>query len=321
MMAPIVMTGPLPPYSGSVTPSREGDATVDSAAQPAFMVIDAHQHYWDVGQFDYGWTRQGLPALERDFLPSDLEPQLAAAGVQRTVLVQVLHTIDETRWMLDQAHGQDSIAGVVGWVDLTWAPESIEADLGELRRDRKLVGIRHLVHDEPDVDWLVRAEVLRGLGVLEAMDVPFDLLLRPPHLRHVPRLSERLPRLRMVVDHVAKPLIREAVLEPWASELAAAAENEHVWCKLSGMITEADHASWTPDDLAPYVESAMRSFGPGRLMFGSDWPVCTLAGSYQRVIDALRLVLRGVDAETEASIFGANARAFYRLDEPTITAI
>jgi L-fuconolactonase len=277
-------------------------------------IIDAHQHYWQTARFAYAWARQGLPALDRDFLPQELEPQLAAAGVSGTVLVQVLHTEDETRWMLDLAARHPSIAGVVGWVDLTRPPEAIHASLDVLSADPHFVGIRHLVHDEPDDDWLARDDVVRGLGVLEERDVPFDLLLRPQHLRHVPSLSERLPRLRMIIDHLAKPYIREHRLEPWTAEIVAAAENPNVWCKVSGMVTEADHERWTADDLAPYVEVVLGGFGATRLMFGSDWPVCTLAGTYERVIGALGLVLAAVDAATRAAIFESAARTFYRLD-------
>lgn len=280
------------------------------------VVVDAHQHYWKVEQFDYGWTRQGIAALDRDFLPADLEPQLRASGVARTVLVQVLHTDLETRWMLDLASRHASIAGVVGWVDLTAPPDTIAGKIETLRTDPRLVGIRHLVHEEPDVDWLRRLDVVRGLGVLEAQGVPFDLLLRPQHLVHVPWLSERLPALRMVIDHIAKPRIRDGAIEPWAAGMVAAAQNQNVWCKVSGMITEADPASWTPADLAPYVETTLKAFGEERLMFGSDWPVCTLAGSYERVVGALRQVLQGIGDQTRARIFGGSTQAFYRLPTP-----
>jgi L-fuconolactonase len=275
------------------------------------MRNDAHQHYWDTALFDYGWAAAGMAALERPFLPGELEPQLATAGIDRTILVQVLHSDDETEWLLRLAARHPSIAGVVGWVDLQAPPDAIEARLAVLREDPRLVGIRHLVHEELDDDWLIRPEVLRGLGVLERHDVPYDLLLRPGHLRHVPLLSERLPDLRMVIDHIAKPLIAEGRTEPWATEFRAAAANPNIWCKLSGMITEADHASWTPDDLAPYIEVALDAFGHDRLMYGSDWPVCTLAGSYAQVIGALRTVLGSIDDATEARLFGGSAAEFY----------
>jgi L-fuconolactonase len=279
------------------------------------QTIDAHQHYWDVSRFDYGWARNGLPTLERSFLPADLEPQLEAVGIDRTVLVQVLHSPLETEWMLGLADRHRSIAGVVGWVDLTADPELVARDIDLLRERPHLVGIRHLVHEEADDDWLAREDVLRGLSVLEAGDVPFDLLLRPKHIRHVPRLSERFPALRMVIDHIAKPRIRERVLEPWATEFRASATNPNLWCKLSGMITEADHEAWQQADLAPYVEVALEAFGGSRLMYGSDWPVCTLAGAYASVVGGLREVLGTLDSLTEEAIFGGNARTFYRFDE------
>jgi L-fuconolactonase len=277
------------------------------------MSVDAHQHYWDVCRFDYGWARLGLERLDRTFLPGDLEPQLAAAGIARSVVVQALHTTEETRWLLELADRTPSIAGVVGWVDLLMPEEALEGELAGLAADPRLVGARHLIHDEPDPDWMVRPEVLRGLAVLDRLSVPFDLLLRPRHLRHVPRLSELLPGLRMVIDHVAKPDIRGGRTEPWAAQLRIAAENPNVWCKLSGMVTEAHHEVWRPSDLAPYVDSALEAFGVDRLMYGSDWPVCTLAASYEQVIGALREVLGSIDPVTESRLFGGTAAAFYRL--------
>jgi L-fuconolactonase len=279
----------------------------------AMGVIDSHQHYWDTARFDYRWTEQGLPGLDRDFVPAELEPQLVTAAVERTVAVQVLHDRAETMWLLELARAQSSIAGVVGWVDLVQDRDAIHRDLDALRAAPGLVGIRHLVHEEADPDWLVRSDVIDGLGVLEDRGVPFDLLLRPPHLPHVPRLSEALPELRMVIDHIAKPRISEHLIEPWARDLRTAALNPNVFCKVSGMVTEADHATWRPSDLAPYVEIALEAFGADRVMFGSDWPVCTLAAGYARVLEALREVLGARDEPFEARLFGATAIQFYGL--------
>jgi L-fuconolactonase len=279
-------------------------------------VIDAHQHYWDIGRDDYGWAAQGLASLDRNFLPDHLEPLLRESAVSKTVVVQVLNSDAETVWMAQLAERYPTIAGVVGWVNLRQSPESLKTDLDEVTASGRIVGIRHLVHEESDDDWLIRRDVLEGLAVLEDAGVPFDLLLRPHHLRHVPTLSDRLPKLRMVIDHIAKPRIRDHVTQPWAEALGAAAENPNVWCKLSGMVTEADHTSWVPEDLAPYVETALRVFGPGRLMYGSDWPVCTLAASYKQVHTALRSVLGGQDPASEHSIFARSATQFYGLAEP-----
>jgi len=275
--------------------------------------VDSHQHYWDIGRFQYGWVEAGRAILDRNFLPHELEPQMRAADIKRSVLVQALNQPDETGWLLSLADIHASIAGVVGWVDLTKSPGEIEKDLAELLRHPRFSGIRHLVESEPDDDWLVRPDVLDGLGALEQSGVPFDLLIRPQHLKHVPVLSERHPSLNMVIDHIAKPGIRERVIEPWGSDIREASRNARIMCKLSGMVTEADQVAWTPDDLAPYIEVVLDAFGAERLMFGSDWPVCTLAGSYHRTLVALRHVLGHLRPQEEAAIFGGNASRFYRL--------
>jgi L-fuconolactonase len=290
--------------------------------------IDAHQHYWDVastfpagegtwflGAVSYPWKYAELPELDRSFLPEELEPQLAEAGIGRTILVNVLHSPAETRWMLDLAGSHPSVAGVVGWLNLAQPVELVAADLDALRQDAKLVGIRHLTQFEPDARWLLRPDVISGLKVLERAGVPFDLLLTPAQLAAVPELSHRLPDLAMVIDHLAKPQIRDRVREPWASQIRAAAENPRLHCKLSGLVTEADLERWTPDDLPPYVEVVVEAFGPGRLMYGSDWPVCTLAASYRQVYESLAYSLAklSVNLEEEAgrAIFCENAARFY----------
>ena len=294
-------------------------------------MIDSHQHYWQagrsfrwqelswvVGAVSYAWKQSGMDALGRDFMPADLEPQAAELGFDRTVLVQVLNNLGETHWMLDVADAHDSVAGVVGWLDLTQPEELVERDIQALRERPKLRAIRHLVEFESDDDWLLRRDVLRGLAVLESAGVPYDLLLRPRHLSRVPALSDRLPEMDMVIDHIAKPDIKGAVLDPWRADIRAAAENPRVMCKLSGMVTEADHRSWKPDDLVPYVGIVVEAFGADRVMFGSDWPVSTLAGTYAEVHTALRhalsTVLGGLDLTVEQAVFHDNARRFYGLD-------
>lgn len=292
--------------------------------------IDAHQHYWEpdrtfrwldstwvVGVVTYPWRELGLEALNHSFLPADLEPQMAAHDISRSVLENALNNVGETRWMLALADAHPSIAGVVGWLDLTQPHDWVRATLADLATNPKLVSLRHLVEFEPDDDWLLRPQVIAGLRVLEQHGMAYDLLLKPRHLKRVPALSEQLPNLRMVVDHLAKPDIKHQVLEPWRADLAAAAQNPLLYCKLSGMVTEADHAHWKPADLIPFVEAAIQSFGVERLMFGSDWPVCTLAGTYAQVHaalhEALRQVLGRVDQATEQALFHDNAARFYQL--------
>ncbi len=289
------------------------------------MRVDAHHHLWEsrrrfplggdwlLGSVGYGWTEAGLPALDRDFPPSELAPLLVRAGSSRTIVVQAIHSEGETEWLLEVAGDTPTIAGVVGWTDLTAPVEVIHERLAAFR-GAGLVGVRHLVQFERDPRWLLRAEVVRGLGVVAALKLPYDLLLVPSQLDVVPLLSERLPDLRLVIDHLAKPPIASGVLDPWQAGIRRAAENPNVYCKVSGMVTEADHRRWTPADLRPYIEVVLEAFGPGRLMFGSDWPVCTLAATYEQVTGALDEnldALVGVDEGVREAIYQTTAAAFY----------
>lgn len=277
------------------------------------LTLDAHQHFWQLSQpFDYAWLNAPANApIRRDFLPADLEPRLRAAGVDRSIFVQTQHNLAENRWALDLAARHPFIAGVVGWVDLA-SPEC-ERQLLECRENPKFVGVRHITQDEADDDFIVRADVLRGLRVLEKHGVPFDLLFYVKHLRHAAELARRLPSLLMVIDHLAKPRIKEHALDDWLPHLKAAASCPNVYCKLSGLITEADWQRWTVADLKPYVQAVLDLFGPGRCMFGSDWPVCELAGTYQQVYDSLRAALGPLSESELGQIFGGTAAAFYRL--------
>jgi L-fuconolactonase len=276
------------------------------------MIIDAHQHFWKLGQFNTAWLNvsQHRPIC-RDFLPEHLKPLLDAAGVERTVFVQTQHDVDENRWALGLAEQHDWICGVVGWIDL--AGEHCDEQLLEFKDHPRFVGVRHVTQDEPDVDFIVRPDVLRGLRVLERHGVPFDLLFHVQHLHHVPWLARELPDLRMVIDHLSKPHIRNRILDNWIDNFRAAAQFPNVYCKLSGMITEADWVRWKPADLRPYVDAALHAFGPQRLMFGSDWPVCELAGSYGQVVGALRKCLGALSETEQERVFGGTAREFYGL--------
>ncbi len=276
-------------------------------------VIDSHQHFWQHSQpFDYSWQDgDELAPIRRDYLPSDLEPLIREVGVDQTVFVQTQHNVAENRWVLGLAERNDFIAGVVGWVDL--ASEQCEEQLLEFKEHPKFVGIRHVTHDEPDDDFIVRPEVIRGLKVLQKHGVPFDLLFYVKHLKHAATLARELPELPMVIDHLAKPRIRDGATEDWIDNFRAAAQFPNVFCKLSGMITEADWQNWQPADLKPYVETALECFGPERCMFGSDWPVCELAGSYQQVHSALVEVLGSLSEAESQAIFGQTAINFYGL--------
>lgn len=285
-------------------------------------IIDAHQHFWDrsIEAFDYAWLDQeATKPIGGSYVPRDLQPLIRAAGVDYTVFVQTQHNVAENRWVLGLADHHPYIAGVVGWVDLA-SPEC-EEQLMEFKDHDKFVGIRHITHDEPDDDFIVRPDVMRGLNVLQNHGVPFDLLFFPRHLQHAATLGAALPDLPMVIDHIAKPRIKDAAaggltqaVDEWLPAMKAAAACDNIYCKLSGMITEADWRTWKAADLKPFVQHALDLFGPDRCMFGSDWPVCLLAGSYQQVLDALREALGPISENERNAIFGGTAAQFYDLN-------
>ncbi|MEK7764699.1 MAG: amidohydrolase family protein [bacterium] len=283
------------------------------------MRIDAHQHFWTIaGPFRHGWL--DVPAhapIRRDFLPSDLKPVCALARIDGTIFIQTQHDPAENDWALALAAANPWIRGVVGWVDLT-GPDPEDA-LRAARRNPKFVGVRHLVHDETDDGWLARPDVRRGFGALERLGVPFDLLLRPHHLPRVPALADAFPSLKLVIDHCAKPRIAKGPTPAWLDPLRACARRPNVFCKLSGLVTEADWTTWKPADLAPFVRAVVDAFGPRRLMFGSDWPVCLLASSYARWVEALDWCLRDLPAPDRDLIFGGTAVACYGLSIPSRT--
>jgi L-fuconolactonase len=280
------------------------------------MIIDSHQHFWNLDlPFEFGWLfePQHKP-ISRTYLPQDLEPLMKAAGVDASVFVQTQHNLDENRWALQLAEKNKFIAGVVGWVDL--ASEQCEEQLQELLSLPKFVGIRHITQGEPDENFIVRPEVIRGLKVLQEHQVPFDLLFYTRHLKHAATLAEMLPELPMVIDHLSKPKIRDGIVSGWRDDMKRASQYPNMFCKLSGMVTEADWQRWKPADLKPYIETALECFGPERCMFGSDWPVCELAAPYGIVLDALKEVLGPLSDAEYDSIFAQTAINFYGLSVP-----
>jgi len=277
-------------------------------------VIDAHHHLWDPATADYPWLTDELAPIRRRFGPEELAPLLARAGVDRTILVQTRPSLQETREFLAMAAVTPFIAGVVGWVDLT--DPDVGDTLAELRAGvggDSLVAIRHQVHDEPDPEWLLRRDVRRGIGAVGQAGLAYDLLVRSRELPAAVAVARELPAIRFVLDHLAKPSIRTAEREPWASLLAEFAALEHVTVKLSGLVTEADWASWTVANLHPYVERALAVFGPGRMLFGSDWPVCLLAAPYEVVFDAARQLTAGLSQDERSTVFGGTAERVYGL--------
>ena len=263
-------------------------------------MIDAHVHLWDQ---PLGWMTDEMAVLRRPFSLDELRPSLAAHGVDGVVLVQAQSSIEETERLLELAEHDDVVAGVVGWVDLT-APDVAEA-LAELSESGRLVGIRHQAHDEPDPEWLLRDDVLSGLAAVRDAGLVYDLLVRPRELPAALEVARRLPELRLVIDHAAKPPIATGELEPWRTLTAPFAALEQVSCKVSGLVTEADRDRWKPDDLVPYIAHLVEWFGLERLLFGSDWPVCLLAASYDEVVAACEHALGDLAplGETAARIY------------------
>ena len=275
------------------------------------MITDSHQHFWQVGRFDYPWMTIDLGVLYRDYLPDELEPILARNGVEKTVLVQASNSVAESRWLLNLADQYSFIAGVVGWVDLM-SPD-VDAQLRELTAHPKFKGVRHLVESEPQDDWLIQPAVLSGLKQLSTYGVSYDLLVHTRHLKHVPRVAESCPELALVIDHLAKPPIAKNEIDEWSQGFKPLASYPNIHCKLSGLVTEANWTSWQTDDLRPYVEFALESFGPERLMFGSDYPVCLLASTYDRVLGSFQEILSNLGDDEREKIFSRNAARFYRV--------
>ena len=278
------------------------------------MIVDAHHHFWDPARADYPWLTDELARIRRAFLPADLAPLLSQAGVDATVLVQTRASLDETREFLAVAAETPFISGVVGWIDLTHP--GVAEVIAELRAGLggdHLVGIRHQVHDEPDPDWLLRDDVIAGIEAVGASGLAYDLLIRSRELPAATRLAQRLPAVRFVIDHLAKPPIASGDGEAWRDGIAAFRELENVACKVSGLVTEASWSTWTPSDLQPYVDHAVSVFGPARLLYGSDWPVCLLAAGYADVLETARTVLGALTPSDRAAIFGGNAVSIYRL--------
>lgn len=282
------------------------------------MIVDAHHHLWDPARRDYPWMTGDAARLRRRFGSGDLREATAGLGVERTVVVQAVGTVEETEELLASAADSGGlIAGVVGWVDLS-LPD-VAATLARLLRGSgggHLAGIRHQVHDEADPDWLLRPSVLRGLRAVAEAGLVYDLLVRSRELPAAHRAAEQLPQLSFVVDHAAKPAIRAGEWEPWSTRIAAMAALPNVTCKLSGLVTEAGYPGWTVDQLAPYVARLVELFGPARLLFGSDWPVCTLAASYRAVLDAAWTCLAraGLGESELADVLAGTATRVYGLD-------
>jgi L-fuconolactonase len=286
------------------------------------LVVDAHQHFWIYGSYQTSWMEvpyagdRTFQPLRRSFQPDDLRPELKAVGVHCTVTIEAADSPAENEALLANARAHDWIAGAVGWVPLAH-PADVERALEARTAEPAFVGVRHLINVEPDPDWIIRPDVLNGLRVLAARGLTFDYVgILPRHLAHVPLVAQRVPHLRIVIDHLGKPPIASRGLEAWSSLLARAARMPNVFAKLSGLDAgDADH--WSAADIAPYVDRALELFGPERLMFGSDWPVANLRGGYSKVWRETKLALAGLTRDERDRILGGTAIEFYRLPVAT----
>lgn len=274
-------------------------------------IVDAHQHFWHYKVEEYGWIDDSQKALRRNFLPDDLHAEMTANGVDATVSVQARQTLVETEWLLSLAKAHPWIAGVVGWIPLTSG--NATAHLEHLSIHPKLKAVRHVLHDEPDDNYMLRPDFLAGIGDLHRFHLAYDILIFERHLPQTIRFVDRFPNQVFVLDHIAKPRIKSGAIEPWRTNIIELARRPNVYCKLSGMVTEADWSAWRFEDLRPYFEVVLNAFGPKRLMFGSDWPVLTLAGSYHSWLQTVLHVIEKFSDSERARILSGTAREAYRL--------
>lgn len=274
--------------------------------------IDSHQHFWKLTENEYKWLTKDLGEIYRDFMPDDLYPFIKKYKIDKTIVVQAAPTIQETVFLLSLKEQYDWIAGVIGWLDLS--KPTFKRDLKNTLKYSGFIGLRPMIQDLEDDDWILREKVLTNIQVLIEYDVPLDLLIRPRHIPYILRLLEIYPKLRAVVNHIAKPNIAEGQFDGWKEGLENIAAFPNVMCKLSGFITEAGYKNWTIEQFKPYITQTLKIFEPHRVMFGSDWPVCNLSGSYDDVMNCILKNLSDYTNEKELSlIFGENAKRFYKL--------
>ena len=276
------------------------------------MKIDAHQHFWNLSEVEYPWLTPSEGAIYATFEPADLEPQVKQAEIDRTVLVQAANSYEDTASMLRNADAHPWIGAVIGWVDLL-NPDATRKRLDMYTKHPKFRGVRHLIHNEPDPDWVMQDVVIESLKILAHYNMIFEVVgVFPNHLKHVPTLAQKIPDLKMVIDHLAKPLIAKRQMSPWTDQMRDAAAYPNVYGKVSGLNTAAS-PNWDAAELKPYIDFAFECFGADRLLFGSDWPVCILAGDYNRVWTETNKALAGRSAAEIEAILGGTAQKLYHI--------
>jgi L-fuconolactonase len=275
--------------------------------------IDSHQHFWNLEKIAYPWLDPLFGSICRTIEAPELEPLVRAAGIDKTIIVQAMNSYADTEYMLQVAAEYDWVGGVVGWLPLN-IPEVADTKLMQFTQNPYFKGVRHLIHEEKDPNWVIRDNVIEGLKVLAAYNMTFDVVaVFPNHLEHLPYLAEKIPNLKLVINHLAKPPIKDKQMGEWALQLAKAAEYPNVYAKVSGLNTAADWETWTADDIKPYIDYAMEKFGADRLMFGSDWPVANLAGDYARVWAETNKALEQYSRQEVDAILGGTAASFYKI--------
>ncbi|MCX6984947.1 MAG: amidohydrolase family protein [Lentisphaerae bacterium] len=275
------------------------------------MKIDSHQHFWKYSVEEYGWIDDDMKSIRRDFLPEDLEKETRSVGIDGVVSVQARQTVAETECLLGFSQKHDFIKGVVGWVPLI--SSDVRECLSGLTSFPKLKSVRHVVQGEPDNNFILRNDFNEGISALREFGLAYDILILEKHLPQTIKFVDMHPDQIFILDHIAKPRIKENILEPWRKNIMSLSERKNVYCKFSGMVTEADYGKWTEDQLRPYFETVLEAFGPERLMFGSDWPVCTVACEYRRWLGTVREFISNLSSSEQDSIFGVNAVRAYNL--------
>lgn len=275
------------------------------------MKIDSHHHFWNYSAEEYGWIDDSMEKLRRDFLPADLKQAIDSVGFEGVVSVQARQTTVETQWLLDFAAENEFILGVVGWVELCCS--SVSEQLDQFSNHPKLKAVRHVVQDEPDDEFILRDDFNQGVALLKNYGLVYDILIFERQLAASIQFVDRHPGQKFVLDHIAKPQIGKSLMDPWQANIRELAKRPNVTCKVSGMVTEADHENWTPDELRPYWETVLEAFGPDRLMFGSDWPVCLLASGYVRWHETMSEYASELSESEKESLFGGTATEAYGL--------
>lgn len=275
------------------------------------MKIDSHQHFWSYNSNDYGWISSDMEVLRKDYLPDQLKTELFSIGFDGSVAVQARQSLAETQWLLNLADQHSFIKGVIGWVDLC-SPD-VEEQLIQFSGNPKLVGIRHVIQDEQDENFMLRKSFLRGIAYLKKFGLTYDILVFPRHLSNTIQLVSQFPEQIFILDHIAKPSIKDKKISPWKEHIEKLARFRNVYCKLSGMVTEANVKNWKQEELIPYLNIVFDAFGSNRLLIGSDWPVCRLAGSYKQIMQVVLDYIRTFPDQDKKKILGENAIKAYNL--------